>query len=144
MDVDRYHGTALEPRPGLPSGHIPHSISLPFNALLESHSSGSSTYTTIREPDDLRKIIVDILGSDETLQPNGKRRIVNTCGSGMTAAIIWLALQRLGVDSAVYDEVRPIKGHPHLLSLIPMLPPPVLDGICRETRERDRDKQIIC
>jgi len=100
----RYHGTSPEPRPGLPSGHIPHSISLPFNALLELHSSGSSTYTTIREPDDLRKIIVDILGSDEALQPNGKRRIVNTCGSGMTAAIIWLALQRLGVGSALYDE----------------------------------------
>jgi len=104
MDVNRYHGTAPEPRPGLPSGHIPHSISLPFNALLESHTSGSNTFTTIREPDDLRKIIVDILGSDEALQPNAERRIVNTCGSGMTAAIIWLALQRLGVDSALYDE----------------------------------------
>jgi len=47
---------------------------------------------------------VGILGSVEALQPNAKRRIVNTCGSGMTAAIIWLALKRLGIDSALYDE----------------------------------------
>jgi thiosulfate/3-mercaptopyruvate sulfurtransferase len=27
-----------------------------------------------------------------------------TCGSGMTASVIWLALNRLGVDARIYDE----------------------------------------
>lgn len=35
----------------------------------------------------------------------GKRSVINSCGSGMTAAVIWLALQELGADSAIYDEV---------------------------------------
>jgi len=100
----RYHGTAPEPRPGLPSGHIPHSISLPFDTLLKTHNHGRDTFTTLRQPEELRRIFVDKLGWDTALQPIARRRIVNTCGSGMTAAIIWLALQRLGIDSALYDE----------------------------------------
>jgi len=33
-----------------------------------------------------------------------QKHVVNSCGSGMTAAVLWLTLQELGVQSAVYDE----------------------------------------
>lgn len=90
------------------SGHMPFSYSLPFNKLLaEQTSSAGATYTTLRTPDELRSIVKESLASsgeniDELLSTRG---FVNTCGSGMTAAIIWLALQQIGVGSALYDEV---------------------------------------
>ena len=37
----------------------------------------------------------------------GKRKVVTSCGSGMTAAVLWLGLNLLGVKGvALYDEVR--------------------------------------
>jgi len=101
----RFNGTAPEPRPGLPSGHIPNSISLPFSLLLQSvQTTKGGQFTELRSPEELREIIAKAVGSDNPIQPGSKIKIVNTCGSGMTAAIIWLALQRLGIDSALYDE----------------------------------------
>lgn len=39
----------------------------------------------------------------------GKRGVVTSCGSGMTAAVIWLGLQLLGVRRVgLYDEVSPV------------------------------------
>ena len=102
----RFNGTAPEPRPGLPSGHIPNSICLPFSLLLQSvQTTRGGQFTELRSPKELREIIAKAIGSDDPIQPGSKIKIVNTCGSGMTAAIIWLALQRLGIDSALYDEV---------------------------------------
>lgn len=37
---------------------------------------------------------------------SGELAATNTCGSGMTAAVIWLALNQLGIQSAIYDEVN--------------------------------------
>ena len=38
----------------------------------------------------------------------GERRVVTSCGSGMTAGVLWLGLNLLGVKGvALYDEVRP-------------------------------------
>lgn len=57
----------------------------------------------------------DSLGGMEKLESlrqassAGELAATNTCGSGMSAAIIWLALNQLGVQSAIYDEVS-IKG----------------------------------
>jgi len=104
--AERFNGTAPEPRPGLKSGHIPNSFSLPFSTLLEAHQTEDKTgYTTLRAPEDLRKIILESISVDGTVPPGGlARRFVNTCGSGMTAAIIWLALQQIGVNSSIYDE----------------------------------------
>jgi len=39
----------------------------------------------------------------------GELGATNTCGSGMTAAVLWLALNQLGVQSAIYDEVSEIR-----------------------------------
>jgi len=103
----RWAGTDPEPRPNMPSGHIPHSLSLPFNMLLETQSlpKKNLTYTTLLGKDKLEEVFEATLGSFNFAQlKKGTRGVVNTCGSGMTAAILWLAFQITGVDSAIYDE----------------------------------------
>lgn len=82
----RFLGTAQEPRPGLPSGHIPGSVNLPADRLLNEDGSMKSA------------------GELRLLLPDPGAATVATCGSGVTAAIIALALARLGNhDVAVYD-----------------------------------------
>lgn len=67
------------------SGHIPNSISLPFSELTEPQSNArGQSYTTLKDPAALRKAIVDALGTDSPLT---SRQIVNSCGSGMSAAM---------------------------------------------------------
>lgn len=103
----RWAGIDPEPRPGMRSGHIPHSISVPSNTLLEEKpiSGTEIKYTTILEANELKEELIKALGEEyfqEVL--SGKRSVINSCGSGMSAAIIWLALRILGVESAIYDE----------------------------------------
>jgi thiosulfate/3-mercaptopyruvate sulfurtransferase len=86
---DRFQGSAPDPRPGLPSGHMPGALNTPFTELLESGM--------MRPKDDLvarfRAEGVDL-----------DKPIVTSCGSGVTAAIVALALARAGHwDAAVYD-----------------------------------------
>ena len=86
----RFRGDEAEPRPGLRRGHIPGSLSVPFKTLLNPDN-------TMKSPDDLRQVLTQA-GVDLT-QP-----AITTCGSGVTAAIISLALQRAGhTDHALYD-----------------------------------------
>ncbi len=86
----RFDGTAPEPRPGLPSGHMPGSRNLPFPALLNPDG-------TMQDPDRLRATFAG-LGAD------GSRPVVTSCGTGVTATILTLALRRAGLpDGAVYD-----------------------------------------
>jgi len=86
----RYRGEAPEPRPGLRAGHIPGSISLPFGNLLNPDG-------TMKSDAALRAALTDA-GVDL------ERPVITTCGSGVTAAIISLALERLGHRRhALYD-----------------------------------------
>jgi thiosulfate/3-mercaptopyruvate sulfurtransferase len=86
----RFRGDEPEPRPGLRGGHIPGSKSVPSSVLLNPDK-------TLKSPDDLRAVF-DAAGVDL-----GKPAIT-TCGSGLTAAIINLALERIGkTDHALYD-----------------------------------------
>lgn len=86
----RFAGTAPEPRPGLRGGHIPGSLNLPFDELLTPERA-------LRPPEALRARLL-AAGVDLT------RPAVTTCGSGLTAAIIALALHEVGApDAAVYD-----------------------------------------
>jgi len=86
----RFTGTEPEPRPGLRGGHIPGSVSLPYDRLF--HDDGS-----VRDTDELARIF-DGAGVDRT------RPITTTCGSGITAAVLALGLYTLGChDAAVYD-----------------------------------------
>ena len=106
-------GTQPEPRPGLSSGHIPFSRSLPFSTLLDTHSytpSGSSdpvSYTTLKSNEGLHQALNNAVGpayAQAVLK--GERGVVASCGSGMTAGVIWLALKSLGAERvALYDEV---------------------------------------
>lgn len=102
-------GTDPEPRPGLSSGHIPHSFSLPFTAFLKTHTVPNSSiqYTTFLSEPELRQALVDAIGAEHAqLVLTGKRSITTSCGSGMTAAVLWLGLKRLGAPIvALYDEV---------------------------------------
>lgn len=108
----RFDGTDPEPRPGLSSGHIPHSLSLPFPSLLKTVQTqdGKSSYTLLKDQIELWRTFSDSVGGMEALDKlrqassGGELAATNTCGSGMTAACIWLALQEIGVQSSVYDE----------------------------------------
>jgi thiosulfate/3-mercaptopyruvate sulfurtransferase len=86
----RFTATEPEPRPGLRGGHIPGSISLPYDRLF--HADG-----TLRDVDELARIFSSA-GVDRT------RPVTTTCGSGITAAVLALGLHALGHHAAaVYD-----------------------------------------
>jgi len=86
----RYRGEDPEPREGLRSGHIPRSKNVYYRDLLNEDG-------TMKSSDDLRAVF-DAAGVDM-----GKPAITS-CGSGVTAAIINLALERVGkTDHALYD-----------------------------------------
>lgn len=86
----RFAGTEPEPRPGLRSGHIPGSKNLHYATLL--HADG-----TMKDAKGLRAAFA-AAGVDLD------RPAITTCGSGVTAAILNLALARLGKhDHALYD-----------------------------------------
>jgi len=86
----RFRGEAPEPRPGLRSGHMPGAKNLPWSSLVRPDGR-------LAEPDDLRRLFADA-GADPA------KSTITTCGSGVTAAILALALARLGrEDVALYD-----------------------------------------
>ncbi len=88
----RYAGTDPEPREGIRSGHIPGSISLPFQQLLNMDE-----HMTIRPADELKAAI-----TGGGLDPGGP--IVSSCGSGVTAAVLVYAMYLIGYDhGAIYD-----------------------------------------
>lgn len=103
-------------------------MSLPFNnfVITNKPSAGSplhsfppylsGDYTTLRTPKDLLEELRKAIGADFAEQVlNGQRGVVATCGSGMTAAVLWLGLsricetqQRQAPRLALYDEVSPV------------------------------------
>ena len=86
----RFRGEAAEPRPGLRSGHIPGSKNIPFSEVLTSDGR-------MKSPSDLRAIF-DAAGVDLT------KPAITSCGSGVTAAVLSLALERIGHrNHALYD-----------------------------------------
>lgn len=88
---ERYQGKVPEPRPGLRAGHIPGSLSLPYNNLFNAATG------EMKSLDELRAAF---LGAGVRLEAP----IVTSCGSGVSAAVLTLALYRLGVENpALYD-----------------------------------------
>ena len=86
----RFAAQVPEPRAGMRGGHIPGSASLPFTELLAPDF-------TLLPPDALRARLA-AAGVDAT------RPVVTSCGSGVTAAVITLAMVRAGLPpGAVYD-----------------------------------------
>lgn len=88
--ADRFRGDAPEPREGLRAGHIPGSRNVPFGALLNANK-------TLKSRDELRGIF-------EAAGVNLEKAIITSCGSGITAAVLALALERIGHHEwALYD-----------------------------------------
>ena len=86
----RFRGEADEPRAGLRKGHIPGSRNVPYTDLLNDDQ-------TMKSPDETRAIF-EAAGIDL-----GKP-VITTCGSGVTAAILALALERMGHNAwSLYD-----------------------------------------
>jgi thiosulfate/3-mercaptopyruvate sulfurtransferase len=104
----RFLGKDPEPRPGLSSGHMPHSLSLPFNVFLKTHTAKNSSaqFTKFLTLPEIHQALIDSLGAERTaLILKGERSVITTCGSGMTAAVLWLGLKLLSVENVgLYDE----------------------------------------
>lgn len=87
--AERFRGEAPEPRPGLRLGHMPGSFNVPSNSVTENG--------TLVPPDRLMNAFV-AAGVDID------KPVITSCGSGVTAAILWLALDALGREpKALYD-----------------------------------------
>lgn len=94
--ADRFSGKAPEPRPGLSSGHIPGALSLPFTEVLDSQGHYKSN-------EELLGLFKDRFGLDFT-QPFEKKGIIVMCGTGVTAVIVRLAIEKISnVPIKVYD-----------------------------------------
>jgi thiosulfate/3-mercaptopyruvate sulfurtransferase len=88
---ERFEGRVPEPRPGIRPGHIPGALNLPYNNLFDTATG------TMKPLDELKKAFAG--AGVDTAKP-----IVTSCGSGVSAAVLTLALYRLGVENtALYD-----------------------------------------
>ena len=88
--ADRFRGEAPEPRPGLRMGHIPGSKNVPWNTLLNDDG-------TMKPPAEIKRLF-------EAARIDLAKPAICTCGSGVNAAILALALTRIGHQrTAVYD-----------------------------------------
>jgi thiosulfate/3-mercaptopyruvate sulfurtransferase len=88
---ERFEGRAPEPRPGIRAGHIPGALNLPYNNLFDAATG------TMKPLDELKKAFAG--AGVDTAKP-----IVTSCGSGVSAGVLTLALYRLGVENtALYD-----------------------------------------
>ena len=86
----RFAGEQPEPRPGLRAGHIPGARNVPYNSLLNADG-------TMKDADALRAVF-EAAGVDLS------RPVISSCGSGVTACVVDLALERVGhKQHAVYD-----------------------------------------
>src|SRR5580700_8949800 len=89
--ADRFEGRAPEPRPGIRAGHIPGALNVPYDSLFDAATG------TMKPLDELKKTFAGA-GVDVA------KPIVTSCGSGVSAGVLTLALYRLGIeDTALYD-----------------------------------------
>lgn len=87
--AERFRGEVPEPRAGVRPGHIPGARNLPVSEIVKNGH--------LVEPAAIRQA-VEASGID-TSKP-----VITSCGSGVTAAILWLALETIGArPRALYD-----------------------------------------
>ena len=86
----RFYGTVPEPRPGLAAGHIPGSVNVPWTTLLSPDGR-------LLPPEQLRARLL-------AAGAGGTRPVITSCGSGVSATLITMALRLAGLpQGAVYD-----------------------------------------
>lgn len=86
----RFRGDSPEPRQGLRAGHIPGAKNVPFSTLLNADGT--------MKPADTLRATFEAAGVDLA------KPAITSCGSGVTAAVLSLALERIGKsDHALYD-----------------------------------------
>lgn len=87
--ADRFRGEAPEPRAGLRGGHMPGARNVPFPEVLKEGR--------LAPPEQITKAFTEA-GIDLD------KPVITSCGSGVTAAILWLALDAIGKEpAALYD-----------------------------------------
>ncbi|HEY1364763.1 MAG TPA: 3-mercaptopyruvate sulfurtransferase [Xanthobacteraceae bacterium] len=87
--ADRFRGEAPEPRPGVRSGHMPGALNVPVTAVIEDGR--------LVAPE---KIAAAFAAAGVDLD----KPIITSCGSGVTAATLWFALDAIGrPPAALYD-----------------------------------------
>lgn len=87
--ADRFRGDAPEPRPGVRAGHMPGAVNVPFGDLVEDGR--------LKDPAAVKAV----------LQQSGvdlSRPAITSCGSGVTAALVALAMESAGARAvSLYD-----------------------------------------
>jgi thiosulfate/3-mercaptopyruvate sulfurtransferase len=87
--ADRFNGKAPEPRPGLPSGHMPGALNVPHDEIVQD----GRLVAPERIKQAFAKNGVDL-----------EKPVITSCGSGVSAAILTLALDAIGKEAkALYD-----------------------------------------
>lgn len=87
----RFDGTMPEPRAGLKSGHMPNSLNLPFTELVNAETHTLKSLKELREA--FKKAKIDV-----------SKPIVCTCGSGVTASVVYFCAELLGCRQlSLYD-----------------------------------------
>ena len=86
---ERFRGEAPEPRPGVRAGHIPGSLSVPSSTFIENGQ--------LLPPDKIKAALE--AGGVDLDKP-----VISSCGSGVAAAALWLALDAIGKPPlSLYD-----------------------------------------
>lgn len=86
---DRFDGLVQEPREGVASGHVPGSINVPFDSLLQMHNN-----RRFKPRHEIEQAFVDAgLPRDALHDPD--THITTTCGSGVTASVLAYALDQI-------------------------------------------------
>jgi thiosulfate/3-mercaptopyruvate sulfurtransferase len=87
--ADRFRGEAPEPRPGIRSGHMPGAKNVPAGSLVKGG-------VLVSEQEIMAALNA---GGVDTSKP-----VITSCGSGVSAAVLWLALDEIGkTPQALYD-----------------------------------------
>jgi thiosulfate/3-mercaptopyruvate sulfurtransferase len=87
--AERFRGQAAEPRPGVRSGHMPGAFNVPVTGLIENGR--------LVPPEQIAQRFA--AGGVDLSKP-----VITSCGSGVTAATLWLALDAIGKEpKALYD-----------------------------------------
>jgi len=86
----RFTGATPEPRAGMRSGHMPGAASVPYTDLLNADGTFRS--------------IAEVKSRFAAAGVDGSKPLITSCGSGVTACILTMALRMSGLpEGAVYD-----------------------------------------